>query len=951
MMKACHPYFENVKKREKMSKKSWLKSIFTNKRQSEQNHQEISLIRRFTTHLFNLLDEDSDYNYILQKKEEFEHLDLAKKKELLPEIYLLFEEHLSEKNKTHPISSNQLRKEISVNYPELLKLDNFAIIFEELKKQEIILCINFLNHIIEKSLSLKPQITNIKIEQVQQYLNTPSLTFGSDIMDERQRLFSYSITLHNTFKEELGENTIAHIYRETYQEYFKSYYRLNSFTAILNVIPEEILDKELINFPTKQQMIRMLQRQLYSLEEVNDRLTQEIIEKRRVEEKLKDSEHIKSRILETAKDGIILLDQSGIILDWNKQAEQILKVTKEETLGRSIYSLVPSKLREAVRVSVKDYIEGGQGRLINKRVETAITRKDESIIYVEFTIIAIQTKNEPLFNTFFRDITNKKTIDNEIREAKVSAERLAKAKSIFLSNMSHEIRTPLNVILGLAGILQKSGFSDPKMDKKNLDGIRFSAENLLALINDILDFSKIEAGKLSLHKTDFNIHELLENIARGFKIKAEEKGLVFKIFIDQNLPKFIIGDQFRLNQILTNLISNAIKFTKSGYVEVALRIITETPENLLLQFSVTDTGIGIAKDKLDSIFQSFYQIHQKEGKIKIEGTGLGLTITKELIKLHDGRLNADSTLGKGSCFQFSIYYSKSSIIYTESPSISIEHSEKEEYNISGMKILIVEDNEMNQFFIKQLLSSWNIEYDIADNGKIALEKILIQSFDLILMDMHMPVMDGSETAIAIRKSDDKKINSIPIVACSADVFPESQKKAIDSGMNFYITKPVTEKALQEILFGLKPDLKKEKNYKLKENHQKNTSTNAFSKKSYQICNFAPLEKTFDQDGEIIKSILEIFMKETPMDYQSLKNAIEKQNLKEIKSLSHKIKSSFKTIGLYEQASILQKIENYTKEPEFNIVIKDLSNELENYYEDILLEVIDKTKELEERIKN
>ncbi len=688
-----------------------------------------------------------------------------------------------------------------------------------------------------------------------------------------------------------------------------------------------------------KKLLEELQKRLLSLEEINLKLTQKIRESKKIEEELKNSEYLKTTILETAMDGIILADSIGTVLNWNKQAENILRLNKEETIGKSIFSLVPYKLRQELKNSFSNYRKYGEDQFINKRVETSVTAGNGDIIYIELTIIAIEIKNDFVFNAFFRDITNRKIIDNEIREAKVVAEKSAKAKSVFLSNMSHEIRTPLNVILGLTSILQKSNFDNPVIDKKNLDGIQFSAENLLMLINDILDFSKIEAGKLTLHNTDFNIKELILNISRGFKIKADEKGLVYKMFIDPLVPKFIIGDQLRLNQILINLLGNAIKFTHQGQVAIQVTMVNNDDNFITINFSVSDTGVGIPMDKLKNIFESFYQIH-KPGKNKIEGTGLGLSISKQLIEIQGGTLHAESKLGVGSTFNFSIKYGKSD--FKSSTTIKNQSTTGNTTLISGMKILVVEDNKMNQFFIKQLLANWDIDADIAEHGEIALNKLEDNVYDMILMDMHMPIMDGPETAEQIRQSKNSKINKIPIVACSADVFPESKKKAIEAGMNFYLTKPISEEALEEILYSLKQKATQKTMPETKPMQDLKKPQSPIVKKK---CDLSFLKKTFDNDTEIIKSVLQIFLEETPGDYKKLQIAIEDQNEINTKEVAHKLKSSFKTIGLEGPSLILEQIEHLSKDHHFEKISK-LFFELDLSFSEIINEIKDSLQEFD-----
>ncbi|RZT00378.1 PAS domain-containing hybrid sensor histidine kinase/response regulator [Aquimarina brevivitae] len=906
------------------------KNYFITKQSNKKQSSDEKVISDLIHFLWKEIEFPISDSSLKSKIKTFEKSSITRKIESLPEIYLLLEQQITERNSVTKLSQQQLRDTIQEKYPALLNFAHFKLIFQSLKEQELMLCKLFLSRVLDKSIELIGSDVSQEILNIKNSLQRNYDINRLDLINERKKLLDYSTTIYAVFKNQIGINAITNIYLLIYKQHFQSYNLLESFTATLNVIPEEILAKDLIHFPSKQQMLRMLQKQLYSMEEINERLTKEIVERKKIEEELKFSEYLKTTVLETAMDGTILAKSDGTVLNWNNQAENILKVKRSETIGESIYSFVPRKLREELRTSFEDYIAYGEGQLINRRVETAVNLRDGSIVYVELTIVPIKVKDDFLFNAFFRDITNKKLIDNEIREAKVMAEKSAKAKSIFLSNMSHEIRTPLNVILGLTGILQKSGFNNPEVDRKNLDGIQFSAENLLVLINDILDFSKIEAGKITLHQADFNIHELLKNVSRGFRIKAEEKGLSYELSISDNIPKFIVGDQLRLNQILTNLLGNAIKFTQKGSVAINASVALDDKEELKLRFTVKDTGIGIPEDKLTQIFKSFYQVH-KPGKTKIEGTGLGLSISKKLIELQGGTLEVSSTLGGGSQFEFTIAYQKSNLKngYSAKDELILE---KTENKVTGMKVLVAEDNKMNQFFISQLFNEWEIETEIANNGQEVLEKLEESTFDLILMDMHMPVMDGVEATIQIRKSSDPNISQIPIVACSADVFPEAKRKAIEVGMNYYITKPISEKALEEILFSLKDTPREE--IEALDRPINTTKTEAAS----NILDLSFLNETFSGDSDIIHQVLQLFVDETPDDFIELQVSIRVQNWEQISHYAHKSKSSFSSLGLKSQAAQLQEIETLAKEQKDIERITALSDSLNKTLEYIKGEI-------------
>ncbi|SHJ52325.1 ATP-binding protein [Aquimarina spongiae] len=908
----------------------WLKRILSSKKAQLPKNQEEQQIVDLIHSLRKKIDMSSiDFN-LENKIKAFEFHSLQKKIETLPETYLFLEKYIT----TETLDSESLREKIQHKYPFLKQYRSFELIFHPVDEQELILCKIFLLRVLQRSSELIGNFNDPNIIAIKTYLESAYDFNAIDVIKERKSLLDFSNEIYSKIKGSLGINAITNIYLNIYKKYFQSYHLLESFTSILNVIPEEILSKDLITFPSKQQMLKMLQKQLFSLEQINERLTEEIIEKKKVEEELKQSEHLKTIILETAMDGTILTNSQGTVLNWNKQAENILELKREETIGKSIYSLVPYKLRQQLRNSFDNYIATGDDDLINKRVETSVNRRDGSIVYIELTIVAIETKDDYLFNAFFRDITNKKIIDNEIREAKVMAEKSAKAKSVFLSNMSHEIRTPLNVILGLTGILQKSDFTNPMVDQKNLDGIQFSAENLLGLINDILDFSKIEAGKLTLQKTDFNLHELISNVSRGFKIKADEKGLGYKMKIESLVPKFIIGDQLRLNQILINLLGNAIKFTHEGEISIEVSTKNMTSGKVALHFQVKDTGIGIPEDKLNSIFESFYQVH-KPGKNKIEGTGLGLSISKQLIEMQGGTLIAKSKPGKGSSFEFTIEYEISILKRNLNHQKGSDNQQKHSEYLSGLKVLVVEDNKMNQFFIQQLLSNWNVGVQMAENGKIAVELVAQETYDLILMDMHMPVMDGPEAAALIRASKNPKTSQVPIIACSADVFPESKRRATESGMDFYLTKPINENELEEILLSLKPNTHNSTIPK-KDHVHLNSTPDLQEKKVFHDLSF--LKKTFDNDTEIIHSVLQIFLDATPTDYQKLSDAIASKDHTLTQQFAHKLKSSFKTIGLTNQASLLQTIETAAREEQkFDLIQKEFEN-LDQSYPNVIEEI-------------
>ena len=367
------------------------------------------------------------------------------------------------------------------------------------------------------------------------------------------------------------------------------------------------------------------------------------------------------------------------------------------------------------------------------------------------------------------------TLNLEI--AKRTAEQAAKSRSDFLSMISHEIRTPLNAVIGLTNYL----ISDkPKKDHtEDLQTLKFSAEHLHVLINDVLDYSKLDAGKIEFELRDVNIHELTSNIIKALDGKAKEKDIFLVVNIDKEIPKVIVADGLRLSQILTNLIGNAIKFTSKGGVTLSLVKVTQSIKKVAIKFLVEDTGIGIPKEKQQSIFDSFSQASNSTTR-EFGGTGLGLSITKRILDLQNIKINLFSQEGKGSRFYFTQNFEISQNQQSTSKAKIIDKEA-----LADKSILLVEDNPVNVMVAKRFLAKWKIMVDVAENGREAIEKSATSKYDLILMDLQMPIMDGYSASSELRRQGLK----IPIIALTASVMLDVGDKVFSSGMNDYITKP------------------------------------------------------------------------------------------------------------------------------------------------------------------
>ncbi|MEO8887333.1 MAG: ATP-binding protein [Mucilaginibacter sp.] len=380
----------------------------------------------------------------------------------------------------------------------------------------------------------------------------------------------------------------------------------------------------------------------------------------------------------------------------------------------------------------------------------------------------------------FQDINQRKLHEEALQQKNEQLQKAVSEKLDFLSIMSHEIRTPMNAVIGFTNLL----LQNPRADQvEYLNVLKYSAENLLVLINDILDYNKINAGKIELENIAFDLRELCTNIKSAQQQEADKKDLILNINIDSKIPASIKGDPMRLGQIITNLIANAIKFTPAGKVDVSIKVVKQTTHNVTLYFEVTDTGIGIPKDKLDYIFEKFSQATSETTR-KYGGTGLGLAIIKRLLEMVGSKINVTSVPGQGSSFFFKLKFKKSAVKLQELEPTDVPTGKE----LTGKKILIVEDNPINVLVIKKFLQQWGMEFDVAQNGLIAVEKASNNFFDLILMDLQMPEMDGFDATIAIRKLSAMH-QHLPILALTASVVADMKEKVLEAGMNECINKP------------------------------------------------------------------------------------------------------------------------------------------------------------------
>ncbi len=504
----------------------------------------------------------------------------------------------------------------------------------------------------------------------------------------------------------------------------------------------------------------------------------------------------------------------------------------------------------------------------------------------------------------------------QLNVLRMMADQANKAKSDFLATMSHEIRTPLSAIIGYAGLLKEKKL--PRDEEAFVETIGIAAENLKIIIDDILDSSKLEAGMLELEKKPFNLKNLANNMIRLTREKAVSKGLKLILNYDKNLPTELIGDETRISQMILNLLSNAIKFTEKGQVELIVLERGRRKEGTLLRIIVKDSGIGISKQNQDRIFDRFIQAESSTTRL-YGGTGLGLHIVRSLIQLHNGELSLSSNVNQGSEFHLDFFLPFGNNETKIKPETSNQMTKNQLINLH---ILVVEDNEFNQFLAETYLKRNGAWVSKAMDGKEALDKIQTTHFDLILMDIQMPIMDGKEATSYIRKMG----NNTPIIGCSAHALESEKAECIDLGMNGYLTKPFEEEELINILSGFLQTQAKESNSEIE------------AQKSGLDPVKEILEKVKAEVGpDFVSTIVQKFSEDLPVLITDLKTHLSEEDLKSIQAKTHKLTGTLATFKFLEgmrQARIAEIASKNHKAEETAEAVSNLLVYLENTLEQL-----------------
>ena len=623
------------------------------------------------------------------------------------------------------------------------------------------------------------------------------------------------------------------------------------------------------------------------------KLVRQNIEKEKRVVELRVANYAKS-IIEASLDPLFTINPDGKITDLNKASVNIIGKSRKKLIDTDFFNYFtePKKARDIYKeVFEKCFV-----------VDFPLTIKNKVLTDVLFNGSVYKDYEGTLLGAVVvaRDITERKRVEKELTEAKVFAEEAAKtakeakqkaeiaartaetavkAKQQFLSNMSHEIRTPMNAIIGFTKVVLKTDLSAKQ--REYLHAIKMSGDALIVLINDILDLAKVDAGKMSFEQTPFKMAMSISAMLHLFEPKIQEKNLELIKEYDSKIPEVLIGDPVRLHQIILNLVSNAVKFTAKGRITVSVRLLKEDKEKVTVEFAVSDTGIGIADDKVKKIFENFQQASSDTSRL-FGGTGLGLAIAKQLVEAQKGNITVKSKIEVGSTFSFTLSFLK-----TNEPA----ELDTNEYNLDiefkNVRVLVVEDIALNQLLMKTLLDDFGVECTIAANGKIAIEKMQTNTYDIILMDLQMPEMNGFEATDHIRN---QMKSTIPIIALTADVTTVDLAKCKAVGMNDYLAKPVDERLLFSKIAGL---VKKPSALLYTSAEDNNTSES----KNVKCTDLGYLIKRTKSNPQLMMEMISLYLKQTPPLVLAMQKGLKNKDWESLHAAVHKLMPSFSIVGI------------------------------------------------------
>ncbi|MBI5365933.1 MAG: CHASE domain-containing protein [Planctomycetes bacterium] len=573
---------------------------------------------------------------------------------------------------------------------------------------------------------------------------------------------------------------------------------------------------------------RQVKERTLQLKLANDSLQRENRERQAAEQAARAGERRLALVVETAHDAYIAIDESGCVVDWNPQAARMFGWRREEALGRVVADLIlPERDRPRHRAGMERYLRTGEGPLLDRLVEVMGLHRSGREFPLDMSISTVRSESGSLFHAFLRDITERKRATAELHQAKEAAEAASRAKGEFLANMSHEIRTPMSAIIGMTHLLMETSLSPEQ--RRDLSVVRTSAESLLGVINEILDYSRIEAGRMGLESVEFEIRETLEDATRALQVSAQEKGLRLNWHGNEDLPGLAVGDPLRLRQILLNLVGNAIKFTDRGSVFVRAQREPAAAGKVGIRVLVIDSGIGIPRDKQEEIFEPFMQVDTSASR-RFGGTGLGLPISRRLVEQMGGRMWVESEVGRGSTFAFTAFFpevgsspgatpaataSSSAPVARAAapPAVAVARPQTAEGAAAaggpategqatplasrhpGISVLLAEDNDVNRELAMCVLKRVGHRVTWVASGGAAVAATSRERFDIVLMDVQMPEINGIEATRAIREGERGSGRHLPIIALTAHAMRGDREACMEAGMDDYLSKPFLPRAL------------------------------------------------------------------------------------------------------------------------------------------------------------
>ncbi len=644
-------------------------------------------------------------------------------------------------------------------------------------------------------------------------------------------------------------------------------------------------------------------------------------------------------IFDSVVDGVITIDEQGIIQSFNPAASNIFGWEPSSVIGEKVNILMPEPYYSEHGQYIRNYLHGRKAGVLDQQLELPGKRADGTTFPMEMSVTEVWIDQHRRFVGLMRDISSRKEAEEELRKAKEQAEAATRAKSEFVANMSHEIRTPMNGVIGMTDLLLDTELTQEQ--KRYARTIRSSGESLLTVINDILDFSKIEAGKMDLEIQDFDLAPLLDDCLAIMEHQAREKGLNLSCSTDAEVPNKLRGDPVRLRQILLNLTSNGIKFTHSGEVSLRVSLHQEGENRVCLLFSVRDTGVGIPQDKLDLLFDKFSQVDSSAQR-SAGGTGLGLTISKHLAEMMGGEIGVQSQQDQGSVFWFTAWFEKQPEQSGQAQDREAQ-LEKSAPALSG-RILVAEDNQVNQKVARSILEKLGLNVQVVNNGQEVLNAMETASYDLILMDVQMPEMDGLEATRRIRvaEREDEKARErlrdgetegsesldsrIPIIAMTAGAMQQDRDRCLEAGMDDYISKPVNREEMARVLHKWLP----ESSAREAEGHDPSDASKASSSSSRGF-DYQELWGRVGEDQELAQEIMSLFLDSIPKNLHELKSALKQGDLSQASKQAHAIKGSSSNTGCPDVAELARKMEYAGKEgakEDMENLLPDLESEIQ-----------------------